>query len=429
MRVVLTTMATRTHLYSMVPLGWALKAAGHEVRVVVQPSMVTHVTEAGLAAVPVGKDIALEMPTPSRSDLRPFGNIDFRDFISDTVETIELIGMLTIMVPTFLSRVNEGLIDGLVGFARSWHPDLVVWEPMTWSGALAARACGARHARLQWGPDVLGATMVRLDKRMAELPEAHREDPLREWFMWTADRVGVEACSGDIYGEWTIEVEPPPFRLQSELETMEVGYVPYNGPAVWPEWLEDLLDGAAESTQDPPERPRVCVTLGVSSRDGSSNDAVNLVELARGLGSFDATFVVTMNPDQAAAFGTPPSNVRVVDYVALDLLLPFCAAIVHHGGAGTWSTALRHGVPQVILGHTWDAPLKAGWIDDFGAGLSLSPESSTGQVLAGLGEVLEEPTFRARALELSTLAQNMPTPAQAVRELEARVAALANGRG
>ena len=40
----------------MVPLAWALRAAGHDVRVAVQPSFAATVTSAGLTAVPVGRD-------------------------------------------------------------------------------------------------------------------------------------------------------------------------------------------------------------------------------------------------------------------------------------------------------------------------------------------------------------------------------------
>lgn len=415
MKVLLTTIAARTHLYSMVPLAWALKSAGHEVRFAVQPSVVDHVTGAGLAAAAVGYDVHMEFPSQRETETRPFTNVDFSEFNTDEVETTDLLAMLTVMVPTYFSGANEGLVSGLVDFAREWRPELVIWEPLTWAGAIAARGCGARHARLLWGPDVIGDAMLRFDKRMTELPVAHREDPLREWFGWTADTVGVDVEKMDIYGEWTIEVEASMFRLETELETMEAGYVPYNGPALFPEWL------ARNPGDSEGDRPMVCLTLGISAREGKSSDAVNLSALVFGLRDFDADFVVTMESEQAQAIGAPPANVRIVDYVALDLLLPFCAAIVHHGGAGTWATALHHGVPQIILGHTWDAPLKADWLDAAGAGISMSPSDPTDKILAALRRLLDTPSYRERALDLSRQARSVSTPAQAVRELEVRV--------
>ncbi|GHH30934.1 hypothetical protein Srubr_25170 [Streptomyces rubradiris] len=57
MRFLFTTFAWSSHYYPMVPLGWALQAAGHEVRVATTPSLVDAVVTTGLPAVAVGKDI------------------------------------------------------------------------------------------------------------------------------------------------------------------------------------------------------------------------------------------------------------------------------------------------------------------------------------------------------------------------------------
>lgn len=44
-----------------------------------------------------------------------------------------------------------------------------------------------------------------------------------------------------------------------------------------------------------------------------------------------------------------PDGVRHVRYAPLDLLLPRCAAFVHHGGIGSMSQALLAGIPQLIM--------------------------------------------------------------------------------
>lgn len=44
-----------------------------------------------------------------------------------------------------------------------------------------------------------------------------------------------------------------------------------------------------------------------------------------------------------------PESVRHVQYAPLDLLLPRCAAFVHHGGIGSMSQALLAGIPQLIM--------------------------------------------------------------------------------
>src|SRR4051812_34880722 len=54
MRVLFTTWDWAGHFFPMVPLGWALRAAGHEVLVATDPGFAPTVTGAGLPALPVG---------------------------------------------------------------------------------------------------------------------------------------------------------------------------------------------------------------------------------------------------------------------------------------------------------------------------------------------------------------------------------------
>lgn len=56
MRILFATYSEKTHFLSMVPLAWALRSAGHDVRVASQPELVDVITTAGLPAVPVGED-------------------------------------------------------------------------------------------------------------------------------------------------------------------------------------------------------------------------------------------------------------------------------------------------------------------------------------------------------------------------------------
>ncbi|MEE3921336.1 hypothetical protein V2I01_33205 [Micromonospora sp. BRA006-A] len=60
MRVLFTTFAAKVHMYSQVPLAWALHTAGHEVRIASQPDLADDITHTGLTAVPVGPALNLE---------------------------------------------------------------------------------------------------------------------------------------------------------------------------------------------------------------------------------------------------------------------------------------------------------------------------------------------------------------------------------
>lgn len=49
-----------------------------------------------------------------------------------------------------------------------------------------------------------------------------------------------------------------------------------------------------------------------------------------------------------------PPGVRCFDHIPFSLLMPRCAAVVHHGGIGTASQALRAGVPQLVRPMAFD---------------------------------------------------------------------------
>lgn len=51
-------------------------------------------------------------------------------------------------------------------------------------------------------------------------------------------------------------------------------------------------------------------------------------------------------------------------------MFPRCAAVVHHGGAGTTQTAIRAGVPSVIVPHLADQFFWASQIEELGVGVA-----------------------------------------------------------
>jgi UDP:flavonoid glycosyltransferase YjiC (YdhE family) len=87
-----------------------------------------------------------------------------------------------------------------------------------------------------------------------------------------------------------------------------------------------------------------------------------------------------------------PDNVVHFPYVPLTTLLPRAAALVHHGGIGTTSQALRAGVPQVITPLAHDQPDNADRVAKLGVGCEVASKKITGAKLAaGLRAVLDNP--------------------------------------
>ena len=73
------------------------------------------------------------------------------------------------------------------------------------------------------------------------------------------------------------------------------------------------------------------------------------------------------------------------------------AAVVHHGGAGTTTTATRAGAPQVVVPQWGDQPYFAGRVAELGIGAAHAVQAPTAESLgAALGTALD-PGTRARA--------------------------------
>ncbi|MEU4806658.1 activator-dependent family glycosyltransferase [Actinosynnema sp. NPDC023587] len=420
MRVLFATYSEKTHFLSAVPLAWALRAAGHEVRVASQPELTATITEAGLTAVPVGRDHTLwrsvdRLLTPRVKEFDPAlyertrrGQSPPFDLPADPADiTAEYLRDADEGVVATAGMINGPMVDDLVAFARSWRPDLVVWEPATYAGAIAAASVGAAHARFVWGLDFAGA--LRGHVRAAQ-PGG---DALAAWLGGYGERHGFAFTEDLAVGQVTLDHMPPSVSLGADVARLPLRFVPYGGPAVVPGWL-----------WRPPERPRVALTLGISATERFDGYLVGVQEVLESLADLDVEVVATVADKERHRVAAVPGNARVVPYVPLHSLLPTCAAVIHHGGAGTVSTALLHGVPQVVVPDQADGQRAAGLLAGQGAALVVPPDGAGGgAVRDAVCRLLSEPAFGADARRLRAEVADLPTPAQVVPRLVAHAAA------
>ncbi|MFD7229149.1 activator-dependent family glycosyltransferase [Streptomyces sp. NPDC059881] len=413
MRVLMTSFAEDSHFSGSVPLAWALRTAGHDVRVASQPALTGTIVGAGLTAVPVGGNPALHTVLGAvGGDIMAYhSEPDYLEKRHEQLPFSFLKGHDTVMTSLFYSWINnDSMVDELVDFARSWRPDLVIWEPFTFAGAIAARASGAAHARLLSFPDLFGSTRRLFLEQLAARGFGQYDDSLGEWLAWTLARHGCAFDEEIVTGQWSIDQMPPSVRLSLAQPLVPMRYIPYNGqvPTVVPHWL-----------RSEPPRPRICVTAGMTARgSGPPHTALaeDVFEAVRGL---DVEVVATLTPAEREQVSAPAENVRVVDHVPLDVLLPTCAAVVHHGGAGTWATATAAGVPQISLGRVWDSVYRSQRLEELGAGLYLPPGGVSAQnIRSGLQRLLEEPEFARRADLLKEEVRSAPSPNEVVEVLE-----------
>ena len=95
-------------------------------------------------------------------------------------------------------------------------------------------------------------------------------------------------------------------------------------------------------------------------------------------------------------------RIRVIEHADHGRLFPLCAAVVHHGGAGTTSAAARAGVPQVIVPHLLDQYYWGRKVRELGIGPRPVPRSrlSAATLTRAVRNVLEDSGIRQRAVEL-----------------------------
>ncbi|MFF1278953.1 activator-dependent family glycosyltransferase [Streptomyces marokkonensis] len=414
MRVLFAGLPEKSHVFTMVPLAWALTAAGHEVLMANAPSLTDAVTGAGLVAAPVGTDHDLHREMAVARDSQDADVANWSRLGYGDVDHASLVERYSISVPYGFARYNDPILDDLVALARDWRPDLIIRDPIAYAGGIAARACGAAHARLLWCADVYGQARRTFVELARDMPEDRRADPLADWIDERGGAYGVRCDEELLNGRFTLDTLPESLRPAVGLTQLSMRYVPYNGAAVQWDWLREQ-----------PKRPRICVTLGRTNTEAYGGDYVDVADLLRALSRLDADIVAALVPEQAEQLDDLPANVRAVSGVALSTLLPTCSAVVHHGGWGTFSTALVNAVPQLALSTlVADQELRGRNLQDSGAGLFLHHSDADPDRVTDLTRrLLEDPSFTDAARRLRDESAAMPTPHAVVPELERLTAA------
>jgi UDP:flavonoid glycosyltransferase YjiC (YdhE family) len=402
MRIAFVPLGVPTHYYDMVPLAWACRAAGHEVRIAAQPGLLGQVTQSGLTGVRIGRDHDIiadlaefyrqamqaakqgaggEPRIPSAEELRQFREFRFGPYV----------------------RSAEAMAGDLVSFARAWQPDLVVADPFVVAAPLASELAGAPLVRHLWGPD-----MVRLGT-FPGYPVPEGSSARDEWptaLIEMFDQHGVE-----VRGEYAVAtVDPCPDRLQiGGIENrIAQRYVPYNGPGPVPEWLVE-----------PPQRPRVCLTWGTIATAFTGSRGFGIPDVLAVLENFDVEVIACVTASDAEQIGKRNNRVRIAERLPLNLVMPSCTAVVHHGGTGAMRVAALNGVPQVQIGAMTDQLFNGRLLTEAGAGIGLNAEEAgTDDVKAAVSAALSDPDIRAAASRLRDEILAQPTPADAVGELE-----------
>ena len=379
----------------IVPLIWAARAAGHEVRLVTASGMVEVAAEAGLPVVDAVPDRQLW-----GGFMGLLGNPDAAP--PDAPEELRLAGGQRAPFAMFTVVMTEPTIAA----ARAFAADVIVTTSDHPVGALVGRTLGV--------PVLEVGNRVSWSTRDAGWRDTGNPFALEPIVGPLRARLGIPDGPPELIAR--IDPRPPSMGGLSADEPDRVdgvpwwpmAYVPFNGGGVLPDWA-----------QRHPERPVVGVTLGtvVPSVVGTSSLAVVL----DGLAGLDVDVVLAAGQTDLSALGDLPANVRSVGYLPLSIFLPVCSVLVHHGGSGTTAAPLFYGVPQLVLPSFADNPMSAQRVVDRGVGLSLDPKTAQPtEVRDQVRRLLTEPAFAEAAADVRREMAGQPSPASIIE----RVAAL-----
>ncbi|MFC4121830.1 nucleotide disphospho-sugar-binding domain-containing protein [Nonomuraea zeae] len=396
MRVLFVTWAWPSHFYPCVQLGWAMRASGHEVVVASQPALADVVAAAGLPSVSVGHDL----------DVGALAARYFSWLVRQNrpVEWEETRAWGVGNVITY-KKLAEAMTADTLRFARGWRPDLVVFDPTTYAGPLTAAVLGVPAVRHIWGMDYTFRTREFEDEALAG-------------FCAELGLDGVETL-----GAVTVDPCPPSLQVPAPVRRLTMRHVPYNGPALVPDWLARPPEQRPPG-QHPPGQPpsgmgahgrrRVCV-LGSSAVAswGGGQDRL-LPGVLRTLDDPDVEIIAIGEPGAGDAGG----RLRVVDRLALHLVLPTCDLLIHQGGGGAVMSALAAGVPQLMVPRFSDHVFNARRVADAGAARQVfAGDCPPDRLGAEARLLLDDPGYRDAAAKLAQEMADQPPAAEVVDRL------------
>ncbi|AGL16726.1 nucleotide disphospho-sugar-binding domain-containing protein [Actinoplanes sp. N902-109] len=385
MRILFTPLASTPHVNAMISLAWAARAAGHEVRFATQPPVRDAVLRAGLPVALVGESHDLIT--------------DIMAFLADNPESMRPGGRAGAISGAPQGRFGlpwirsaQACAPGLVAFSEAWRPHLVVTDPMFYAGPLLADVLGVPLVRHLWSPDwtKAGYSMGGFaeGQTRAEWPEE-----LLELYRSYGARTETDTAA------CTIDPFPPGLQLPGLTGRVSVRGVAYNGTGEVPPWLSE-----------PRSRPRVLVSRSTSNVPFLGAARTYLPTVLGALSDLDIEVVVPREAADATNAPEFPANVRLIDQVPYDLLLPTCAAIVHHAGASSLLTSAGLGVPQVTIPMLADQPANAALLAATGAGIHLDFGAlDPAEIRAAVQKAVSDPQMREAAAQLRAGAeQQMP---------------------
>lgn len=387
---VLATVGTDGDIFPFLGLGRILRARGHRVTLATHEHFASRAAAAGLEFCALVSNAETEdllaraslwNPIRGPQTIAAWGRPMMRRHHAELRRSIAF-GNASLIA-------NPGVVAArLLAEERSIPLTSVVLQPWIIQSIHAPPAMMGGLSLPQGMPRVLGRAYYRafdamgwflVGRELNRLRSSLGMAPVRRVFQWWLSPSLVLGLFPDWYGppqaDW-----PPHLRL-----------------AGFP--LGDSRDDAGlpedVRTLCAQERPTVALTFGTGMKH-SARLFAECIEACR-RGGWNG-ILLSQFRDQLPA--TLPAFVRHCGFASFESLFPLCRAVVHHGGIGTTSKALRAGIGQLILPFAFDQLDNAKRVMRLGVGTWLTrSHRGAGPLVEALKEVLAlEIQSRARAI-------------------------------
>ena len=276
----------------------------------------------------------------------------------------------------------------------TWQPDLVVHEMAELAAPLVSTACGVPYVDVGYGSLIPRALLEAAGAAAAP--------------HWRARGLEPHPVAGAFR---YLYVDPCPPALQNR----EIDDLPAVQPLRPAAGETQITERPAWLTQLPP-RPTVYVTLGTIW-----NTDLDVFRLAISALRDHVNLVVTVGrQNDPTMLGPQPSGVIIRSYVPQHELLPWCDAVVTHGGSGTVLGTLAHGLPLLVVPQGADQWANADNVVNAGAGQRLlRDELSAEAVRECVATLLSDTRYRQAASRIQAEIRAMPSVRDAIVALEA----------
>ena len=379
-RILFTCRPLSGHFDPLVPLGEAARDLGHIVAFASGDPVVSRARALGFTAFHAGPGEAF------RSEWAPqfphftslVGDAQRKFFYGEIFANLEL-----------APRAAD--LDSIMS---AWHPDLVVHDISELAAPLVSTAHGIPYVDVGFGPLIPRAVLETASAAAAVHWKAHGIEP--------RPLAGVFRY---------LYIDPCPPALQNP-EIADIASVQRMRPAAGETTLEAQRPARLA---DLPHMQTVYVTFGTIWNTDLDVFGLIIEALAD-----HVNLVVTVGrQNDPAILGPQPRGVMVRSYIPQHEVLPWCDAVVAHGGSGTVLGAVAHGLPLLVIPQGADQWNNAALIVAAGAGRTLLREElSAATVRNGVMALLNEHAYRDAASNIKEEIRAMPSAVDAIAGVE-----------